>query len=396
MMNTRLYILATCFLVASFPAAHAQTDGTDLTHKRFTPTIKAADVRPHVEYLASKKLRGRRGLDAIRASAYLRDHFKQCKLEPLFEDSYYQHIPGPKQKDGTATKYGQNVGALLRGRDPKLRDELIIVSAHYDHLGTRNGQFFPGADDNASGTAMLLEVALKMSKMKQRPKRSIAFVGFALEEHLLWGSRWFAAHSPWPIKKVKFFMTADMIGRSLGDLPLNSVFVMGSEYATETDKVLRQIGQPRDLDVSLMGIDLIGTRSDYGPFRDKQIPFLFFTTGEHSDYHKPTDTPDKVDYNQVAAVSSLIMRITQEMAERTRAPKWNADFDPPLAEVETIHKIAILLLERDEKKPLSTFQKIIVSNAELQTRKILERGTVTASERKSLIRTAQVLLFSVF
>ena len=64
---------------------------------------------------------------------------------------------------------------------------------------------FPGADDNASGTAMLLEVALHLSKLKQSPKRSIAFVGFALEEHLLWGSRWLAAHSPWPMKKVKFF-----------------------------------------------------------------------------------------------------------------------------------------------------------------------------------------------
>jgi hypothetical protein len=392
-MNIRLLILFVCILSARCTPAESEELAKA---KRFTPSIKAADVRPHVVYLCSEKLRGRRGVDAMRASAYLRDHFKQCNLEPLFKNSYYQNIPGPRQKDGTATKYGHNVGALLRGSDPKLRDELIIVSAHYDHLGIRNSKMYPGADDNASGTSMLLEVALRFSRMKQRPKRSIAFVGFALEEHLLWGSRWFAAHSPWPMKQIKFFMTADMIGRSLGDLPLKSVFVMGSEYATETDKVLASVGQPKDLDVSLLGIDLIGTRSDYGPFRDKQIPFLFFSTGEHSDYHKPTDTPDKVNYEQVAAVSSLILRITLEMATRETTPKWNDKFDPPLAEVETIHKIAVLLLDRDKTVPLGTFQKVIVSNAELQTRKILERGTVTASERSSLIRTAQVLLFSVF
>jgi hypothetical protein len=363
---------------------------------KFVPLIKARDVRPHVEYLASKELRGRRGRDAIVASSYLRDHFRQCNLEPLFEESFYQDIPGPKSKDGRVTRYGRNVGAVLRGRDPKLRDELIIVSAHYDHLGMRGGKHFPGADDNASGTAMLLEVALRLSRLKERPKRSIAFVGFALEEHLLWGSRWFAAHSPWPMENVKFFITADMIGRSLGDLSLKTVFAMGAEYAEGTDEVLRLVGSPRGLTISRLGIDLVGTRSDYGPFWTKKIPFLFFSSGEHSDYHKPTDTPDKVDYEQVAGVSSLIMRTAFAMAESRTAPKWKEDFEPPISEVETINKIAVLLLEQDKTKPLGTLQKLIVSNAERQTRKILERGTVTASERTSLIRTAQLLLFSVF
>ena len=396
-MSIRLFAFVVWSGFAIVSTADAQDRSREKEQpKRFTPAIKADDVRPHVEFLASKELRGRRGIDALNAATYLRDHFKQCQLEPLFEDNFYQDVPGPKQEDGTPTRYGQNVGALLRGSDPVLRDELIIVSAHYDHLGMGKSGHFPGADDNASGTSMLLEVALKMSQLKERPKRSIAFVGFALEEHLLWGSRWFAAHSPWPMKQVKFFITADMIGRSLGDLPLNSVFVMGSEYSTETDKVLKLVGEPEGVNVSLLGIDLIGTRSDYGPFRDKQIPFVFFSTGEHPDYHKTTDTADKVNYDQVAAISSLIMRITQEMAERQAAPEWNENFEPPLAEVETIHKITQLLLERDAHKPLGTFQKVVVSNAELQTRQILGRGVVTATERKILIPTAQFLLFSVF
>ena len=389
-----LFALACCSAAPASKVAQAYEEKPATV--QFTPLIKARDVRPHVEHLASKKLRGRRGRDAIVASGYLRDHFKQCKLEPLFKDNYFQEIPGPTRKDGTATRYGQNVGALLRGSDPQLKDELIIISAHYDHLGMSQAGHFPGADDNASGTAMLLEVALHLSKLKQSPKRSIAFVGFALEEHLLWGSRWFAAHSPWPMKKVKFFMTADMIGRSLGDLSMNTVFVMGAEYATETDQVLKTVGAPKGYHIARLGIDLIGTRSDYGPFRDKKIPFLFFSTGEHPDYHKITDTPDKVDYDQVAAISSLIFRITYTMAERERAPAWTEDFEPPISEVETIHNIAVLLLKRDETKPLGTFQKLIVSNAELQTRKILKRGVVTPSERSSLIRTAQILLFSVF
>ena len=242
---------------------------------------------------------------------------------------------------------------------------------------------------------MLLEVAEEFVGLKPGPKRSLVFIGFDLEERLLWGSRWFASHPPWPIEQIKLFTTADMIGRSLGDLPLNTVFVLGSEHGNGLDATLDEIGEPEGLTTARMGIDLIGTRSDYGPFRDRKIPFLFFSTGEHPDYHKPTDLPDRINYEQVAAVSSLIFRITQTVADADTTPEWDGEVEPQLSEVRSVHRIAKTLLATGEGK-LNNFQKFIVNQAEVTTRQILERGRVTPDERVALIRIAQILLLSVF
>ena len=195
--------------VVNLPVA---TDGLRQPTK-FKPAVTIDEVRPHIEFLASEELRGRRGRDAMRAADYLVAEFRKCKLQPLFGDSFAQVIPGPKRADGAETFYGRNVGAWLPGSDPELRDEFVIISAHYDHLGVRDGTVYRGADDNASGTSMMLTLARRFSELTTRPRRSVVFIGFDLEEHLLWGSRWFVAHPPWPIERVKFFMTADMIGR---------------------------------------------------------------------------------------------------------------------------------------------------------------------------------------
>lgn len=362
----------------------------------FAPDFKPAAFRKHIEYLASDDLRGRSGVWSRAAARYLEDHFQSLKLLPLFEGEYQQIIPGPDRDDGRKTVYGQNVGAWLPGSDPELRDEFVIVSAHYDHLGMRDGTIFHGADDNASGTSMVLEVALKFASQKQRPARSIVFLAFDLEEHMLWGSRWFASHAPWKVSQIKLFITADMIGRSLGNLPISTAFVMGSEHGSTLPQVLDEIGEPVGLNIARMGIDLIGTRSDYGPFRDRQVPFLFFSTGEHPDYHKPTDTPDKIDFDQVAAVSSLIYRVAGRVAESDQAPEWVETVEPQIEEVRAVHRISELLLKASEKGELNTFQQFVVTQAEVQTRQILERGVVTPEERVGLIRTAQILLLSVF
>lgn len=362
----------------------------------FVPDFKPNDMRPHVEYLASDDLRGRRGIGGQAAARYIEDHFRKLELLPLFDGEFQQKIPGPARDDGRKTIYGQNVGAWLPGSDPKLRDELVIVSAHYDHLGMREGKIFHGADDNASGTSMVLEVARKFASLDKRPARSMVFLAFDLEEHMLWGSRWFASHAPWKMEQIKLFITADMIGRSLGNLPISTAFVMGSEHGSTLPATLDQIGEPAGFNVARMGIDLIGTRSDYGPFRDRKVPFLFFSTGEHPDYHKPTDTAEKINYEQVAAVSSLVYRVTKSVADSETPPEWVQEIEPQLEEVRAVHRISELLLEAGRNGELNTFQQFIVTQAEVQTRQVLERGTVTPEERVGLIRTAQILLLSVF
>ena len=144
-----------------------------------------AALKKHVETLASPAFAGRRGEGADKAADYVEAAFKAVGLEPLFEDKYTQTIPS--KPAGRLT--GHNVGAKLIGSDPKLKDEWVIVSAHFDHLGQYGDLLFPGADDNASGTAMLLEVARCFAKAPERPKRSLMFVGFDMEEDGLFGSR---------------------------------------------------------------------------------------------------------------------------------------------------------------------------------------------------------------
>ena len=371
--------------------------------------VKAEHVRPHVEFLASPQLAGRAGADSAKAAEYVRRKLEQCQLKPLFANgSFEQLIPGSDADDSDEAQAdkpvtpqppriaGRNIGAWLEGSDPQLRHELIVLGVHFDHLGTRQGVIYRGADDNASGTAMMLEVARQLAESKSRPKRSVVFVGFDMEEQLLWGSRWFVAHPPWPIENVKLFITADMIGRSLGDLPLPTVFVMGSEHAPRLKQTLDEVGSPRGLEVARLGIDLIGVRSDYGPFWGEKVPFLFFSTGEHPDYHSPRDVPEKMDFDKVARISSLVLNVIHSVADAEQTPEWTDDVPPNLDEVRAVHRITKLLLDADGPRKFTDLQRLIVTQSHNKCQQLLVKGTFTKDDRKWLVRTSQLLLLSVF
>ncbi len=363
------------------------------------PNVTAAQVRPHVETLAGPEYRGRRGPDAFRAAQYLVARFRELKLRPLFpEGRFDQRIPADSDNEKDAQHIvGMNVGAWIEGSDPVLKDEYIVIGVHHDHLGVREGEIYAGADDNATGVAMMLEIAKTLSALPTPPKRSVVFIGFDLEEHLLWGSRWFVAHAPWPLEKVKLFITADMIGRSLGDLPLPVIFVMGSEHTPAIRETLDRSVRPNEVEIARLGIDLVGTRSDYGPFRDREIPFLFFSTGQHPDYHSPRDVPAKVDFQKVAQVTNLAARITFTVAEAEKSPVWTSEVELSLDEPKALERITTLLLEtKSEDRPLTDVQRYMVSTVRNRSRRILEKGAMTADDRTWLTRMSQLLLLSVF
>jgi hypothetical protein len=363
------------------------------------PTVTVKQVRPHIEILAGPEYRGRRGPDAFRAAQYIVARFRELKLKPLFpEERFDQRIPADSNTEKDSQHIvGVNVGAWIEGSDPVLKDEYIVIGVHHDHLGVREGEIYAGADDNATGVAMMLEVAKAMAALPTPPKRSVVFIGFDLEEHLLWGSRWFVAHPPWPIEKVKFFMTADMIGRSLGDLPLPAIFVMGSEHAPAVRETLDRCTRNEEVEVARLGIDLVGTRSDYGPFRDREIPFLFFSSGQHPDYHSPNDVPAKVDYQKVAHVTNLAARIMQSIADAEQTPAWTSKVELSLDEPKAMERITTLMLDtKSEDRPLTDVQRYMVSTVRNRTRRILEKGSMTADDRTWLTRMSQLLLLSVF
>ncbi len=350
-------------------------------------------LREIVKELASPAYEGRRGRGGIKAGEYLVSQFRELKLEPLFQGEFVQTIPG--QEPGTVQ--GRNVGAMLRGSDPKLREQWVIVAAHFDHLGIRNGRLYPGADDNASGVAMMLEVARSIVENGAPPKRSMMFIGFDLEEVGLFGSRYFVAHSPIPLERVVLFVTADMISRALGGICEKHVFVMGTENAPALRPWIEQAARGRPLAVGLLGADiLVLNRSDYGPFRGMSIPFLFFTTGENPRYHTPEDSPDTLDYGKLTEISQLIHQVVVEAVSAPSVPRWQSNPDNPLSEALTIREVLTLLAKNAERLKIGSVPLFVINSTLHSLNEIAKRGSITPEERARIIQAARLVLFVVF
>jgi hypothetical protein len=357
------------------------------------PQPEEQRLKEHVVTLASREYQGRRGAGALKAAEYIVGRFRALGLEPLFDGQYVQTIPG----QGGGPAIGRNVGAILRGADPKLRDEWVIVSAHFDHLGTRGELFYPGADDNASGVAMMLELARSFAQSAEKPRRSLMFVGFDLEEVGLFGSRYFVEHPPVPLGNIGLFITADMIGRSLGGVCEPYVFVMGSEHAPALRSWLDLAAIGGNVKVGLLGSDLLLlNRSDYGPFRNKQVPYLFFSTGENPVYHTTRDVPETLNYPKLTAISRIIHSVVRQASTAERLPAWSSTPDHSLAEAVTIRDvIRTLLAHRDDLK-IGAAQAFLMGNALRSLDAIIERGTITAEERTAVVRVARIILVSLF
>lgn len=213
----------------------------------------------------------------------------------------------------------RNVIGILKGSDPKLSDEYIVIGAHYDHLGVdKNGQNYQGADDNASGTCGILEIA-KAFSTSLKPKRSIIFMAFTGEEKGLYGSKYFTKHPYAPIEKIKVMINLDMIGRNNMDKDENKDMVIA--YYNARTPIIKEI-----MDKYSVSIELKITHhpemaaqqnSDNSPFADFDIPYIFFFTGFHKDYHQPTDTPDKINFNKMTKVAKETYLILRDIADGT-------------------------------------------------------------------------------
>jgi Peptidase family M28 len=377
--------LAVCVLLSTSSAARP-------VHAQQPAQPEEARLRRVVERLASADFGGRSGAGGEKTVAYLIEQFRELKLEPLFGGKYVQAIPGNEP----GTVQGRNVGALLRGSDARLRDEWVIVAAHFDHLGVRRGVLYPGADDNASGVAMMLEVARSIVAGPVPPRRSMMFIGFDLEEIGLYGSRYFVAHSPVPLDKVALFVTADMIGRELAGVCDSNVFVLGTENAPGLRPWIDAASTGRPLAVGLLGADLLVlNRSDYGPFRTRSIPFLFFTTGENPRYHKPDDTAETLNYPKLTSISQMIYQVVATATDAPAVPRWQKNPDNPFAEAVTIRDVLRMMVKNSEKLKIGGPQRYLIDNTLATLEGIVERGSITTDERARVIQAARLILFTV-
>jgi Peptidase family M28/PDZ domain len=204
-----------------------------------------------------------------------------------------------------------NVIGVVPGHDPARAAEVVVVGAHYDHLGRSDGAVYPGADDNASGTALVLELARAFAAAGGAP-RTLVFALFSGEEIGLRGSRHYLGNPTVPIERTVAMINFDMVGR-LGDRPLDvGGTATGSGLKTAVDDAGRQLG------IALADRDAPGGASDHAPFYSAGVPVLFFHTGSHPDYHRPTDTADKIDADGMARVAAVSARVIEYVADRSR------------------------------------------------------------------------------
>lgn len=235
------------------------------------------------------------------------------------------------------TKWAQNVVAVWEGSDPILKNEMVAIGAHYDHVGVNQNalgpdKIFNGADDDGSGTVSVLSIAEALAKAPKRPKRSVLFVWHCGEEKGLWGSEYFNKFPTVDIKKVVAQLNIDMIGRSrkAGDTnpknkdltDENSIYVIGSEMMSST---LGSIVKGSNDGYLKLGYDYkyddpkdpnkFFYRSDHFNYAVNGIPITFWFDGVHEDYHQPGDEPQKIDYNKMEKVARTIMITLLELTE---------------------------------------------------------------------------------
>lgn len=222
-----------------------------------------------------------------------------------------------------------NVIGVLPGRDERLRDEYVLVSAHMDGLGVGaavNGDsIYNGADDNASGTAAVLEVAEALADLTPPPRRSVAFLAVSGEEKGLLGSSWFVEHPPMPLSRIVADVNIDMIGRNWED----TISVIGKQFTTLGLLVDSVAAAHPELEMNVVDdrwpSERFFFRSDHYNFARKGIPAVFFFNGVHEDYHRPSDEVGKIKFAKAARIASLIFEVTLALAEAQQPPRWYPD-----------------------------------------------------------------------
>jgi len=262
------------------------------------PVFSAQKLAAHVDYLAAPEREGRglgtRGIEL--AAEYITSAFAAAGLAPGGDDGgWLQAFPE-----------SANVIGVLAGANPAFAGQAIVVSAHYDHLGPNH----PGADDNASGVAVLIELARALAS-QSAPPRTIVFAAFSAEESGLLGSRWYVAHpTPVPLEGIRANLNLDTVGR-LGTGPVR---IIATGTASEWPHVFRGVGFTTG--IAIQNIEGAGQSSDQQAFIERGIPGVQLFAGASLDYHKPTDTPDKVDAAGMVKVATVAKEAIEYLAAR--------------------------------------------------------------------------------
>ncbi len=278
-------------------------------------TIHRDALMKHVEFLAATEMRGRAmaSPEEKKAAEYIARELQAAGLAP---PKTWKSPIQAFELDNDRTAH--NVVFALPGAHPKLRDQWIVLGAHLDHLGVRGGKVYHGADDNASGVAGVIEIAKAIHRRDKKLDRSLLFCFFTGEERGFVGSKHLMKHLPIPKKSIIVMLNADMIGRD----DSQTIHIVGPRTAASLRPLVERANQT-------VGLKLVYDhpewtfQSDHYVFFKESIPFLYFGVEDHPDYHKPTDTADKIVREEIESVSRLIYHTAVALAGRdVEPPQW--------------------------------------------------------------------------
>jgi acetylornithine deacetylase/succinyl-diaminopimelate desuccinylase-like protein len=293
-------------------------------------------LKKHAFYLASDELEGRcagyPGCD--KAADYIADVFKKSGLKPAGDAGTFF------QKFRLLGKDTKNVIGLIEGTDPELKSEIVVLGAHYDHVGTADQRDFGrmggrgddtiwnGADDNGSGTSCVLALAQAFGEGGLSARRTIVFMCFSGEEAGLVGSRFYTKNPiGGSIDKHVFMLNLDMVGRN-PNKPIE-IHGVGSAEGGVIKKAVEHAVATSGLKAKLNeAVTLMGGDSDHSSFADKRVPFAFFFSGFHADYHRPSDHADKLAYDNMVKVATTSMDILLQIANLDERPKFSGKVKP--------------------------------------------------------------------
>ncbi len=338
----RLCLLAGVSLLAASCSTTApvseKKDPATADVAKYMKTITSADLKKHLYIVAGDEMQGRNTGEAgqKKAGIYLIDQYKKEGISyPKGATDFYQPVPSAFMTKSFSPKLGdsENIWAFIEGTEKP--DEILVISAHYDHVGMKNGEIYNGADDDGSGTVALLEIAQAFMKAKKDgygPKRSILFLHVTGEEHGLHGSRYYSENPLFPLKNTIADLNIDMIGRRDDAHKDNGnyIYVIGSDrLSTDLHNINEEANKKYtklDLDYTFNDVNdpnQFYYRSDHYNFAKKGIPIIFYFNGVHEDYHQPGDEPQKIEYDLLTKRAQLAFVTAWELANRENRPVVN-------------------------------------------------------------------------
>ncbi len=317
---------------SSKDTASTDNDTTTDFAAKYAKTITAKDLGKHLFIYASDEFEGRNTGEPGQKKAvkYLKDFYvSQGIASPLGGDDYYQEVPSEylsNNRRGIILKDSENVLAYIKGSEKP--EEIIVISAHLDHEGVKNGEIYNGADDDGSGTVAILEIAEAFKQAADAgkgPKRSILFLHVTGEEKGLLGSKYYSENPIFPLANTVTNLNMDMIGRVDDHHKGNPNYI----YLIGADKLsteLHNVSEAMNKKYTNINLDYkynddndpnrFYYRSDHYNFAKHNIPVIFYFNGTHDDYHRPTDTPDKINYEMLEKRTRLVFHTAWEVANR--------------------------------------------------------------------------------